>query len=85
MPPGLIVSYSVNVTHIVDFRAGYHSKWDNLWQELNCDWRKYWFNQRIEPPSWLLGDMALEQGAKGILFPSLYMLQVLISFSIPKR
>jgi RES domain-containing protein len=41
MPPGLIVSYSVSVTNIVDFRAGYHSKWDSLWQELNCDWRKY--------------------------------------------
>lgn len=71
MPPGLIVSYTVSVTNIVDFRSGYNSKWDSLWQELHCDWRKYWFNQRIEPPSWLLGDMALEQGAKGILFPSL--------------
>jgi RES domain-containing protein len=24
-----------------------------------------------KPPSWLLGDMALAQGAKGVLFPSL--------------
>ncbi|MGQ7245523.1 RES family NAD+ phosphorylase [Salinicola sp. V024] len=72
MPPGLIVSYEVEVfTGLVDFREGYSGSWDPLWQELYCDWRQIWFNQRVEPPSWLIADMVLEIGAKGILFPSL--------------
>lgn len=29
-----------------------------------------WFNQRIEPPSWVIGDAVVAGGAKGILFPS---------------
>ncbi|RKR07575.1 RES domain-containing protein [Kushneria sinocarnis] len=71
MPPGLIVSYEVKVTNLVDFREGFSSGWDPLWQELYCDWRRIWFNQRVEPPSWLIGDMILEAGDKGVLFPSL--------------
>ncbi|MGM0825112.1 MAG: RES family NAD+ phosphorylase [Pseudomonadota bacterium] len=71
MPPGLIVSYTLSVTQLVDFRDGYSVEWDSLWQELYCDWRKLWFNEHIEPPCWLLGDMALAQGVKGVLFPSL--------------
>lgn len=55
----------------MDFREGYSGAWDPLWQELYCDWRRIWFNQRVEPPSWLIADMVLEIGAKGILFPSL--------------
>ncbi|KFF50676.1 hypothetical protein GY26_00765 [Gammaproteobacteria bacterium MFB021] len=70
MPPGLIVSYEVDVASVIDFRAGYSGAWDPLWQELYCDWRRMWFNERVEPPTWLLGDMALEVGARGILFPS---------------
>ena len=70
MPPGLIVSYVVSLTTVVDFRHGYSADWDSIWQEMNCDWRRLWFNQRVEPPSWLLGDLALEAGASGILFPS---------------
>ena len=34
------------------------------------DWRDLWFNQRVEPPSWVLGDETLAAGAKGILFGS---------------
>lgn len=41
-----------------------------LWQEMSCDWRRLWFNERVEPPSWLLGDLALGSGASGILFLS---------------
>ncbi|WP_308430146.1 RES family NAD+ phosphorylase [Salinicola rhizosphaerae] len=70
MPPGLIVSYELEVTDLVDFRQGYSSAWDPLWQELYCDWRRIWFNQRVEPPSWLIGDAILESGGKGALFPS---------------
>jgi RES domain-containing protein len=70
MPPGLLVSYEVQVRNVVDFSGGYSSDWDALWQELHCDWRRLWFNERVEPPSWLLGDVALEAGGTGILFPS---------------
>ncbi|SFI01715.1 RES family NAD+ phosphorylase [Modicisalibacter xianhensis] len=70
MPPGLIVSYTVELATVVDFSQGYSADWDALWQEMSCDWRRLWFNERIEPPSWLLGDIALEAGASGILFPS---------------
>lgn len=71
MPPGLLVSYELQVGKVVDFSGGYSSEWDPLWQELTCDWRRLWFNEHIEPPSWLLADLALEAGAAGILFPSM--------------
>lgn len=71
MPPGTLVQYQVAIDPIVDFSGGYDGAWDDLWEELNCDWRKLWYNDHVEPPSWLLGDAALESGAKGILFHSL--------------
>ncbi|MBZ5876655.1 RES family NAD+ phosphorylase [Chromohalobacter israelensis] len=70
MPPGLIVSYEVRIRHVVDFSRGYNEDWDEIWQELHCDWHRLWFNDHIEPPSWLLGDIALAAGSSGILFPS---------------
>ncbi|MFC0266607.1 RES family NAD+ phosphorylase [Kushneria aurantia] len=71
VPPGLMVSYELDISRIVDFSQGYSSGRDSLWQELFCDWRKLWFNQRVEPPSWLIGDMVLASGARGIMFPSM--------------
>lgn len=71
MPPGLIVSYTVRLASVVDFSKGCSADWDALWQEMGCDWRRLWFNEHTEPPSWLLGDLALEAGASGILFPSM--------------
>lgn len=70
MPPGLMVSYNVSVDAVVDFRGGYTSDWDPLWQDFYCDWRNIYFNQGIEPPSWVIGDQVLAAGAKGILFNS---------------
>ena len=71
MPPGTLVSYTVRVTPIVDFSAGYDAaNWSDLWQDYHCDWRELWFNQRVEPPSWVLADEVLNAGAKGILFAS---------------
>lgn len=56
---------------VVDFRAGYDAaRWHDLWEEFVCDWRELWFNQRVEPPSWVLADEALAAGATGILFAS---------------
>ena len=71
MPPGTLVSYTVHIASVVDFRAGYDAEhWSELWEEFHCDWRELWFNQRVEPPSWVLADEALAAGAKGILFAS---------------
>ena len=71
MPPGTLVSYTVRIDPVADFRAGYDTEhWSDLWEEFHCDWRELWFNRRVEPPSWVLADEALAAGAKGIVFPS---------------
>jgi len=70
LPPALMVSYQVKVEPVVDFRGGYTHAWEALWQDFYCDWRKMVFNDRIEPPSWVIGDQVLDAGAKGILFQS---------------
>jgi RES domain-containing protein len=71
LPPGTLVSYVVTVDRVVDFRAGLErAHWDPIWEDFYCDWRELWFNQRVEPPSWVVGDEAMAAGAKGILFRS---------------
>ena len=71
MPPGTLVSYTLRLAPVVDFRAGYDpGRWSSLWEEFYCDWRELWFGQRVEPPSWVLADEALAAGAKGMLFAS---------------
>ena len=65
------MSYTVQIASVVDFRAGYDAEqWAELWEEFHCDWRELWFNQRVEPPSWVLADEVRVAGAKGILFAS---------------
>jgi RES domain-containing protein len=71
MPPGTLVSYTVRLAPVADFQAGYEpGRWSELWEEFFCDWRELWFNQRVEPPSWVLGDEVIATGAKGMLFAS---------------
>ncbi len=70
LPPALMVSYRIEVDKIVDFSAGYTPVWDPLWQDFYCDWRKMVYSERIEPPSWVMGDLVLAASAKGILFRS---------------
>ena len=54
MPPGTLVAYNVRVNPVVDFRAEYDdARWDPLWTDFTCDWRSLWFDQHIEPPSWV--------------------------------
>lgn len=73
LPPGMLVSYQINVTDIVDFRKGYQAnKWTPLWESFYCDWRSLAFDEKIEPPSWVLGDQVIASGAKGIMFLSAY-------------
>ncbi|WP_229205839.1 RES family NAD+ phosphorylase [Duganella sp. Leaf126] len=68
--PAMIVSYQLKADPVVDFRGGYAEGWDPIWQDFGCDWRRMVFNDRIEPPSWVIGDLAVAAGAKGILFDS---------------
>ncbi|WP_020654092.1 RES family NAD+ phosphorylase [Massilia niastensis] len=70
MPPGLMVSYTLNLGPLVDLRDGVDADWDPLWHDFYCDWRALHFDKDVEPPSWVLGDIAMAAGAKGILFPS---------------
>lgn len=71
MPPGLLVEYRITADRIVDFRGGYDaSRWPAIWDDLHCDWRAIWFNQRIEPPSWAIADEVRASGGKGVLFAS---------------
>lgn len=72
--PGTMVCYQVTVDQIVDFGSGFNtSDWDANWQDFYCDWRELWFNGRIEPPSWAIGDMVVASGAKGVLFQSSFV------------
>ena len=70
MPPGLMVSYTLSLEPLVDLRSGIDTGWDPLWHDFYCDWRALHFDKNVEPPSWVLGDIVLAAGAKGILFPS---------------
>ena len=66
-----LTSYQLTVGPVADFTAGYNATaWEPIWEDFYCDWRELWFNQRVEPPSWAVGDMLIAAGVKGILFPS---------------
>lgn len=68
MPPGTLVSYTVSAKAVVDFRRGYDlAAWSPLWEEFYCDWRELWFNQRVEPPSWVPGRRSTGRGGEGHL------------------
>ncbi len=71
LPPGTLVSYRVSVSKVADFSAGYGPDWDPLWQDFDCDWRRLVFNDKIEPPTWVISDMVMAAGCQGILFPSI--------------
>ncbi len=72
LPPATLCSYSANLTALVDLRLLQRdSTWDELWHDWREDWRLLRFEQHIEPPTWVLGDLVRAQGHCGILFPSL--------------
>lgn len=71
LPPGTLTTYKLTIAPIIDFTGGYSaSAWPAIWEDFYCDWRELWFNQGIEPPSWVVGDEVIAAGAKGILFQS---------------
>jgi len=70
LQPALMVTYCLKVEHLVDFSGGYTNDWDPLWQDFYCDWRRMYYNEEIEPPSWVIGDQVLATGGRGIIFKS---------------
>jgi len=71
LPPGTLIAYQITLESVVDFRNGFDASiWEPIWEDFHCDWRELWFNQRIEPPSWVIGDVVIAAGASGILFRS---------------
>lgn len=71
LPPGTLVAYQVTLGAVADFRGGFDpAQWDEAWREFWCDWRHEAFVNRVDPASWLLGDVALSEGLRGIWFPS---------------
>lgn len=71
MPPGARVAYAVLVAPVVDFRTGFDAAHRSPpWAELHRPWRELKFDQRVEPPSWVLADEVSAAGAKGVLFRS---------------
>lgn len=72
LPPGMLVTFLASRLRVIDFSKGYVADtWDPLWAEYSCNWRQLAFDKEVEPPSWVLADMALDAGAVGILFPSM--------------
>lgn len=71
LAPGTLVSYQVTLGAVADFRAGFDpAVWDEAWREFWCPWREDAFLRRIDPASWLLGDITLSEGLRGIWFQS---------------
>jgi hypothetical protein len=65
------VTYQLSTAPIVDFREGFNAhKMRSALGGFLLRWRALWFNNRIEPPSWVLGGLVLSAGAKGVLFNS---------------
>lgn len=71
-PPATLAAYLVSLDQVVDFSAGFDpASWPAEWKGWDCLWRQI---ARIDgkiPPSWRLGDVLIEAGYRGLLFPSL--------------
>jgi RES domain-containing protein len=69
MPPGTLVQYELSLSAAILLNQYEADSWHPIWEDWNCEWRKLAL-EGTEPPSWVMGDIAIELGAKGILFPS---------------
>lgn len=51
--------------------GGYSAdQWSPIWGETYCNWRELAFYDKVEPPSWTIGDLVTEAGYAGILYRS---------------
>ncbi|MCC8617762.1 RES family NAD+ phosphorylase [Xanthomonas vesicatoria] len=69
LPPFTLVSYAAELPALADLRL-LDSAWDALWADWTDDWRKALVN-KVEPVSWVLGDMLREALIPGVIFPSI--------------
>jgi hypothetical protein len=61
-----VASYAVTVPQVIDFTGGYTAEqWSDIWNEAYCNWKELAFFDRVEPPSWVIGDLVRESGAAG--------------------
>lgn len=72
LPPCTVCSYTATLVNLVDRQQLSHgAPWDDLWHSWREDWRHHKFDLHVEPPTWVLGDLVLEAGHTGIIFPSI--------------
>lgn len=72
LPPCTVCSYTATLVNLVDLRQLHHGDpWDDLWHSWQEDWRHQKFDLHVEPPTWVLGDLMLDAGHTGIIFPSM--------------
>jgi RES domain-containing protein len=71
LPPATVASFLVSAEPVVDFTGGYlESEWSEIWQEAYCSWRDLAYVQKVDPPSWIIGDIVVASGAAGLLYRS---------------
>ncbi len=71
LPPCTLCSYTVTLHDLVDLRQLHQgTPWDPRWLDWQDDWRLSKFEHGVDPITWVLADMVLEQGHSGIIFPS---------------
>jgi len=68
--PGVLACFQVKVEQVAAMREGYNRSWDPLWREWDCEWKRLWFIEGIEPPTWAMADLLEHAGVGGLLFPS---------------
>ncbi|MFO3707337.1 RES family NAD+ phosphorylase [Xanthomonas codiaei] len=69
LPPFTLVSYAAQLPALADLRL-LDASWDALWADWTDDWRKALVN-KVEPVSWVLGDLLREAQVPGVIFPSM--------------
>ncbi|KAB7769737.1 RES family NAD+ phosphorylase [Xanthomonas maliensis] len=68
LPPFTLVTYAAQLPALADLRL-LDADWDPLWADWAEDWRKALVN-KVEPVSWVLGDLLREADIPGVIFPS---------------
>lgn len=71
LPPATVVTFRVSAQHVIDFSGGYAvDDWPPIWKEVYCNWKGLAYLDNVEPPSWVIGDLARAEHAAGILYRS---------------
>jgi RES domain-containing protein len=85
LPPATVATYLVTAEAVIDFSGGYvENTWSPIWKEAYCNWKGLAFLDKVEPPSWVLGDLARAANAAGILYRSVHDPSVLCIVLYPE-